>query len=73
MAISRKTFKTVKEILRELDEQRSASRGSAGGDASSGGAPRATAKRTEGASETSAPDRNGSAAGRDARGDQLIG
>ena len=69
MAISRKTFNTVKDILKELDERRSAARPEGSAD----DAPRARAmpKRPEGAwSDDRRPD-DGPARG--GVSDQLIG
>ena len=69
MAISRKTFNTVKDILKELDERRSAARPEPG----EGDAPRtrATPKRP---GLTDPEDRRGDeGASRSGASDQLIG
>jgi hypothetical protein len=68
MAISRKTFKTVKDILRELDQQRSDARRETPG--SPDEPKRATPKRPDNGQQPGASDRD---LGRDGAGDQLIG
>jgi hypothetical protein len=68
MAISRKTFKTVKDILRELDQQRSDSRREAPG--SPDEPKRAMPKRPDNGPAASNGDRD---LGSDGAGDQLIG
>jgi|GEM_PF-6967080 len=72
MAISRKTFTTVKEILRELDQQRSAARRPAPGEPGTPTTARATPKRSDGGLDAPGRDR-AAGAGRDGSGEQLIG
>lgn len=68
MAISRKTFNTVKDILKELDERRSAARPeTSSGDASR---VRAVARRSEPRTDERRDDDSGPRGG---VSDQLIG
>jgi len=72
MAISRKTFNTVKDILKELDDRRSQARPQPAED--DPGRARAVAKRQRADEPADRTDRApGDDAARDGVGDQLIG